>query len=87
MDKNYKEYTDVIKDLHVFETVKTRLKQCHVEVSGVMVSIANKICVITTCVVLSTCGYFKLQLQSLAYWLRKLFFFCKRCVDELAKVC
>ena len=72
MDKNYKEYTDVIKDLHVFETVKTRLKQCHVEVTGVMFSIANKICVITTC------GYFKLQLQSLAYWLRKLFFFCKK---------
>ena len=47
----------MIKDLHVFETVKTRLKQCHVEVTGVMFSIANKICVTTTCVVLSTCGY------------------------------
>ena len=45
-----KKYTEVIKGLHVFETV------------------ANKICVITTCVVLSTCGYSKLQSQSLACW-------------------
>ena len=43
-----------------------------------MFSIANKICVITTCVVLSTCGCFKLQSQSLAHWLRKWFYFCKK---------
>ena len=42
------------QDLHVFETVKTKLKQCHGD--GVMFSIVNKICVKTTCVVLSTCA-------------------------------
>lgn len=70
VEKRRNKYTDVIKDLHVFETVKTRLKQCHVEgtgLTGVMFSIANKIYVITACVVLSTRGYFKLQSQSLAH--------------------
>lgn len=82
VEKRRNKYTDAIKDLHVFETVKTRLKQCHVEVTGVMFSIANKIYVITACVVLSTSGYFKLQSQSLAHWLRNYITCVKRCADH-----
>ena len=74
-----KKYTEVIKNLHVFETAKTKLKHCRGDDTGVMFSIAIlKNCVITTCVLLCTCGYSKVQSQSLAHWSRKLFYLRKK---------
>ena len=57
---------------------KTKLKHCCGDDTGVMFSIAIKICVITTCVLLCTCGYSKVQSQSLAHWSRKLFYLRKK---------